>query len=121
MEWRAKPYGSGQSTFATFKKVEQYRIDDLVSSISTPLMVTNPEGEQFWPGQSQRLFDSLPGPKVLVPFTKAEGADLHCEPMARALLEQRMYDWLDDTLNVSPSQSPASPLDRQLDEQRQRA
>ena len=33
------------------------------------------------------------GPKKLVPFTKAEGADMHCEPMARSLLEQRMFDW----------------------------
>jgi hypothetical protein len=62
------------------------------------MMVTDPEGEQFWPGQSQRLYDALPGPKVLVPFTKAEGADMHCEPMARSLLEQRMFDWLDETL-----------------------
>ncbi len=105
MEWRTKPYGSGQSAFATFKSVEQYRLDDLVTRISTPLMVTDPEGEQFWPGQSRRLFDSLPGQKVLVPFTKAEGADMHCEPMARTLLEQRMYDWLDETLNVSPRRS----------------
>ncbi len=35
---------------------------------------------------------------MIVPFTKAEGADLHVEPMGRSLLEQRMYDWLDDTL-----------------------
>lgn len=121
MQWRAKPYGSGRSAFATFKTVEQYRIGDLVASISTPLMVTDPEGEQFWPGQSQRLFDSLPGHKVLVPFAKAEGADLHCEPMARSLLEQRMYDWLDDTLDFSPSQSAPSAVDRQLDEHRHRA
>jgi len=27
-----------------------------------------------------------------------EGSDRHCEPMARSLLEQRMFDWLDETL-----------------------
>ena len=32
-----------------------------------------------------------------MPFIKAEGADMHCEPMARSLLEQRMFDWLDET------------------------
>ena len=63
-------------------------------------MITDPEGEQFWPGQSRRLYDALPGPKVLAPFTKAEGADMHCEPMARSLLEQRMFDWLDETLGT---------------------
>ena len=63
-------------------------------------MITDPEGEQFWPGQSQQLFNALPGPKLLVPFTKAEGADMHCEPMGRSVLERRMYDWLDETLHV---------------------
>jgi hypothetical protein len=24
---------------------------------------------------------------------------MHCEPMARSLLEQRMFDWLDETLS----------------------
>jgi hypothetical protein len=61
-------------------------------------MITNPEGEQFWPGQSQDLFEALSGSKVIVPFTNAEGADMHCQPMGRSLLEQRMYDWLDDIL-----------------------
>jgi dienelactone hydrolase len=100
MDWRAKPYGRQDSAYALFKTVEQYRLGDLVKRIRTPIMVTNPEGEQFWPGQSQRLYAALPATKVLVPFTKAEGADMHCEPMARSLLEQRMFDWLDETLST---------------------
>ncbi len=100
MDWRTKPYGPQDSAYALFKTVEQYRLGDLVNRIRTPIMVTNPEGEQFWPGQSQRLYAALPATKVLVPFTKAEGADMHCEPMARSLLEQRMFDWLDETLGT---------------------
>ena len=100
MEWRAKPFGTQDSAYDLFQAVEQYRLGDLVQQIRTPIMVTDPEGEQFWPGQSQRLYDALPGPKMLVPFTKAEGADMHCEPMARSLLEQRMFDWLDETLST---------------------
>ena len=101
MEWRAKPYGTQDSAYDAFKTVEQYRLGDLVKQIRTPIMVTDPEGEQFWPGQSRRLYDALPGPKKLVPFTKAEGADMHCEPMARSLLEQRMFDWLDEVLSTN--------------------
>lgn len=100
MQWRAKPYGTRDSAYALFKAVEQYRLGDLAQRICTPIMITDPEGEQFWPGQSRRLYDALPGPKMLVPFTKAEGADMHCEPMARSLLEQRMFDWLDETLSA---------------------
>jgi len=96
--WRAKPYGEQPSDYATFKTVEAYHLRDVVDKIQAPVMITDPEGEQFWPGQSQQLFDALPGPKVIVRFTKAEGADMHCEPMGRSLLEQRMYDWLDETL-----------------------
>lgn len=100
MAWRAKPYGPQDSAYALFKTVEQYRLGELVKRIRTPIMVTDPEGEQFWPGQSQRLYANLTATKVLVPFTKAEGADMHCEPMARSLLEQRMFDWLDETLGT---------------------
>ena len=100
-EWRAKPYGL-QSPFDVFSAARQYNLADVVDQITTPLLITDPEGEQFWPGQSQQLFDKLQGNKRLVPFTADEGADRHCEPMARSLLEQRMFDWLDETL-AAPS------------------
>jgi Prolyl oligopeptidase family len=96
--WRAKPYGDQPTDYATFKRVEEFRLGDEVKNIKAPIMITDPEGEQFWQGQSKELFDAVTGTKVIVPFTKAEGADLHIEPMGRSLLEQRMYDWLDDIL-----------------------
>ena len=96
-EWRAKPYGL-QSPFDVFTAARQYNLAEVVDQITTPLLITDPEGEQFWPGQSQQLFDKLRGAKRLMQFTAFEGADRHCEPMARSLLEQRMFDWLDETL-----------------------
>jgi hypothetical protein len=51
--------------------------------------------EQFWPGQSQALYDRLPGPKQLVRFTAAEGANRHCEPMGLATRDIRIFGWLD--------------------------
>ena len=35
--------------------------------------------------------------------TVAEGCNRHCEPMARSLLEQSMFDWLDETLPAATS------------------
>jgi hypothetical protein len=96
-EWRAKPYGL-QSPFDVYSAVRQYNLADVVDQITTPLLITDPEGEQFWPGQSQQLFDKLRGTKRLIAFSTDEGADRHCEPLARSLLEQRMFDWLDETL-----------------------
>jgi Prolyl oligopeptidase family len=96
-EWRAKPYGKS-SPFDTISAARRYNLADVVRRITTPMLITDPENEQFWPGQSKELFDALPGRKELVSFTAHEGADRHCEPMARTLLEQRMFDWLDEVL-----------------------
>ena len=47
-----------------------------------------------------KLYDAHHGPKVLVPFTEAEGAGMHTEALARTLYDQRMFDWLDETLGT---------------------
>jgi len=99
MAFRTRPYGVS-TAYEAFKAVSEYNISDIAHEITTPLMICDPEGEQFWPGQPKRLFDLVSGPKVLVAFTKSEGADRHCEPMARTLLDQRMYDWLAATLGL---------------------
>lgn len=92
-----------ESTFHVFTASRRYNLTDVVDQITTPLLITEPEGEQFCSGQSQQLFENLPGTKRLVRFTADGGADRHCEPMARSLLEQRMLDWLDETLAAATS------------------
>ena len=96
--WRAKPYGTA-SPYEVFTEARRYNLAGVADRIIAPMLITDPEGEQFWPGQSRRLYQALPGPKQLVRFSAAEGADRHCEPMARSLLEQRLFDWLDETLD----------------------
>ncbi len=67
-----------------------------VGRISSPMAVLDPELEQFFPGQSQTLFDWLrTRHKALLPFTVAEGAQFHCEPMAPQLHCERVFDWLE--------------------------
>jgi hypothetical protein len=99
-EWRAKPYGL-TSAFDVFTAARRYTLAEVAGRITTPLMIADPEGEQFWPGQSQQLSQHLSGVRELVSFTASEGADRHCEPMARSLFEQRMFDWLDRTLDAA--------------------
>jgi hypothetical protein len=99
LQFRGKPYGlNGGSRFALYETVRAYRLGDELQQITTPLLITDPEDEQFWPGQSRQLYDRLPGPKELVQFTCAEGANRHCEPLACALRETRIFDWLDGRL-----------------------
>jgi fermentation-respiration switch protein FrsA (DUF1100 family) len=96
---RSKPYGI-DSPFDLLTEIAKYDVTPVARRVDTPLLITEPEGEQFWPGQSRRLYDALPGPKELVRFTEAEGAHLHCEPLGRALCEQRVFDWLDTVLTA---------------------
>ncbi|HWR84552.1 MAG TPA: dipeptidyl aminopeptidase [Rhodoglobus sp.] len=95
--FRARPYGQ-PSAFDTLTEVVRYRLTpDILARITTPLYITSPEDEQFWPGQSQQLADGVEDATVQ-PFTTAEGANLHVQPLARTLTQQRMYDWLDARL-----------------------
>jgi Prolyl oligopeptidase family len=100
MKFRSLPYGT-DSPFEMFTRALEYRLEpETIRAIRCPMLITDPEGEQFWPGQSRELYDALEAPKELVRFTAAEGADSHCEPKATGLREQRIFDWLDRTLGV---------------------
>jgi hypothetical protein len=95
LAFRSRPYGREDDWFALFTEVREFRLtDELAGRITTPIMVTDAEGEQFWPGQSRRLADLLGNRAELVEFTAAEGASLHCQPMARSLTDERMFGWL---------------------------
>jgi hypothetical protein len=66
--------------------------------ITTPLLITDPDDEQFFPGQPEQLYGLVPGTKELIRFTAHEGANGHCEPMARSLRDTRIFDWLEGYL-----------------------
>jgi hypothetical protein len=102
VRFRIRPYGT-DSPYEAYKMVEQYTLEGVADKIRCPVLVTDPENEQFWPGQSHQLYDALTCPKELVSFTAAEGADSHCEPKALGLRDQRIFDWLDETLEASSS------------------
>jgi len=95
--FRARPYGA-DGYAATLAEVRTYTLGAVAAQISTPLLITSPEDEQFWPGQSQRLAELAPTVSTVVPFTAEDGANFHCQPMARALTVQRVFDWLDEQL-----------------------
>lgn len=97
-KFRARPYLQ-DSYFDTLTEVHRYTLtDDDAAKITTPMLITDPDDEKFWPGQSKDLADRAGGPTELSPFTAAEGANFHCQPMARLLTDERMFDWLDTVL-----------------------
>jgi len=78
--------------------VQKYNLDDVAGQIRCPMLITDPETEQFFPGQAQKLYDALRCPKTLVKFTHDQGADQHCEVAAPGYRDYCIYNWLDETL-----------------------
>ncbi|MFT4037716.1 MAG: alpha/beta hydrolase [Thermomicrobiales bacterium] len=103
---RMKPYGVEKMSDMLIELAKYTLTDDVIKQITTPLLIADPEGEQFWPGQSQQLYDALPGQKELLRFTAAEGADLHCQPKANGLANQRFFDGMAHYLET-PEGTPA--------------
>jgi hypothetical protein len=95
LDFRGRPYGiAGGSRYDLFKAVMDYKLAEEVRNITTPLLITDPQDEQFFPGQPRELYERLSGEKKLVGFTATEGANRHCEPMGTATRDARIFDWL---------------------------
>ncbi|MGZ6639472.1 MAG: alpha/beta hydrolase family protein [Solirubrobacteraceae bacterium] len=92
-----RPYNTG-SLVKTLTLLREYNLDGIAGRISCPLLVLDPEGEQFWPGEARRLLDAAGGPTTIAQFSADEGGSLHMQPLARGLSDQRILDWLDETL-----------------------
>jgi hypothetical protein len=95
-----RPYGT-RSLVAMLMLLREYNLDGIAGGIRCPLLVLDPEGEQFWPGEARRLVDSAGGPTAIAHFRADEGGALHMQPLARGLSDQRILDWLDETLGAA--------------------
>ncbi|GAA4879533.1 alpha/beta hydrolase family protein [Actinomycetospora straminea] len=100
--FRARPYGV-DDPYDLFTAVRTYQLRDVAADIRTPLLITSPDDEQFWPGQSDELADLLTSPREVLRFTRADGANLHCQPLGRRLTATRMIGWLDARIQRRPS------------------
>lgn len=97
LSFRMRPFGF-QSYFDTYRAVLGYNLRAVANGIQCPLLITSPINEAYWPGQSKQLYDLVNGPKRLVGFSEADGADLHCEPKGTGIRDLRVFNWLDKTL-----------------------
>ena len=96
--FRSRPYGvSGYS--AVLDAVARYNVRDVAARITTPLYIIDADGDQFFAGQPAELAALVPG-SIHARFTQAEGASYRCQPLARELTEQRMFDWMDARLRT---------------------
>jgi pimeloyl-ACP methyl ester carboxylesterase len=82
-----------------FRSCEQYTLQGRVESVRCPTLLTVAEKDGR-AASAQEVYDALRCPKTLMRFTAAEGAGDHCEMQNRSLLNLRVLDWLDPTLQA---------------------
>jgi pimeloyl-ACP methyl ester carboxylesterase len=86
-----------KSPLAYLRLTEEYNLEGRVEQIRCPTLVCSAENDEI--GVTARtLFDRLTCEKSFIAFAASEGADAHCEVGARALFNQRAFDWLDTLL-----------------------
>ncbi len=98
--FRMRPFGL-ETPFDVYRALLDYNLEGVAERITCPILITDPENEQFWPGDAEKLYEAVGTPedrKELVHFSAAEGADSHCEPRALGVRDQRIFDWLDSIL-----------------------
>lgn len=101
LAFRSRPYGQ-TDPFDLFTEVRKYQVRGVAGQITVPLLILDPDDEQFFPGQPRQLYDLLPGEKEIIEFTQAQGANFHCQPTGRQLTHTQMLDWLADHLPAGP-------------------
>jgi pimeloyl-ACP methyl ester carboxylesterase len=86
--------------FELIQGSKKYTLTNIVKNITCPTLVLEAEKDDSFPGQPKKVFEALTCPKKYILFTEQEGAEEHCQTGASALSNQRIFDWLDDTILV---------------------
>jgi alpha-beta hydrolase superfamily lysophospholipase len=90
----------GVSTLGEYLKATvPFSLEGRLDAIRCPTALTAAEADPLARSADQ-VYEGLRCPKTLLRFTTAEGAGDHCEMRNRTLLDQRVFDWLDDVLST---------------------
>lgn len=75
----------------------------VAEQISAPTLIADAEGDLFFAGQPEELYEHITAPKQLLRFTVAEGAGAHCQSGAQRPAFGRVFDWLDTVIENQPA------------------
>jgi pimeloyl-ACP methyl ester carboxylesterase len=95
---------NGQYTFKAsspadwLNKLLDYDLTPVAKQISCPMLVVDVESENSFPGEARKLYEALICPKTWLYFMEEEGAGDHCQTGSPALAQQRIFDWLQETV-----------------------
>ena len=79
LAFRGRPYGV-TDPFDLFTEVRKYHVRDVAARITTPLLIMDPDNEQFFPASPGSLLSLLPGEKEMIGFTQARGRTSTASP-----------------------------------------
>jgi hypothetical protein len=85
-----RPNGSGSGSITILTPV--------VKQITCPTLIIDVEHEDSFRGEARKLYEALVCPKTWLFFTEEEGAGDHCQTGSPALAQQRIFDWLEETV-----------------------
>ncbi len=106
LNWRPFGYGDGAADVATL--MDRYAVDqERLATLEAPLLLLDPTGEHFWPGQGTELAKMVDVPVEHVVFTPEMGADSHCQLLAPNVVGPIMFDWMDERLAEADRQGAA--------------
>ena len=76
------------------RMTEGYSVKGRIGGIRCPTLICSAEDDEIG-ATAWALYEALDCQKTFVAFKSDEGAGAHCEAGARALFNQRAFDWLD--------------------------
>lgn len=83
------------------EKARQARVES-VDDIACPVLCMVGEGEsEEQMAQAREFYHALKVPKALRIFTAADGADAHCQINNWGLMQQVVFDWLDEVFHYT--------------------
>jgi hypothetical protein len=95
---RGRPFVK-PTVYDTFRAAMEYNLREVIGRVKTPLLITDPDEESFWPGQSKEMYGQLTGEREITHFSRDDGANWHCEPMGRLDVDLKMLDYFQDHLS----------------------
>jgi len=95
---RGRPFAQ-PTAYDTFHAATKYNLREVIRDVRTPLLITDPDEETFWPHQSKQMYERLTCDREIIHFSRDDGANWHCEPMGRLDVDLKMLDFFQDQLS----------------------
>ena len=92
------------SAYELIMGAKKYSVKDTLKNIKCPTLVLEGEKDDSFPGQPKKVYEGLvsvpSSSKRYVLFTVEEGGEEHCQTGATGLVNQRIFNWLDETFRI---------------------